>query len=159
MNLTSGEVLNNYVYKTKAHWISYYLYAIISLVSMPFVFLLIYSVFSQTIPEFFHSAKNAVFIFFSYVFFSSILNLVRVLRVKIYINKKHLTLQTGILSMNLNDISLKKIEAVQLYQSFWGRIFKYGTLSITTGGATQSYKIENPEEFRKHLLSISENLN
>ena len=50
------------------------------------------------------------------------------------------------------DTPLEKLEGLTLYQSFLGKILKFGTLTITTGEFTTYYKIADPIEFRKNLL-------
>ncbi|MGV8092114.1 MAG: PH domain-containing protein [Mangrovibacterium sp.] len=42
---------------------------------------------------------------------------------------------TGIISRR----ALAKCEGFQIKQSFWGRMFNFGTITVTTGRATNSY--------------------
>jgi uncharacterized membrane protein YdbT with pleckstrin-like domain len=46
---------------------------------------------------------------------------------------------TGIISRRALDLVLAKCKGSQIKQSFWGRMFNFGTITVTTGGATNSY--------------------
>lgn len=58
---------------------------------------------------------------------------------------------------------LRKCEGIQVEQSILGRILNYGTLLVTTGEATNSYKsIKKPIEFstriNEQIDKLKENL-
>ncbi|MGP6606179.1 PH domain-containing protein [Ornithobacterium rhinotracheale] len=165
LNLTSGEVLNDYVYKTKAHWISFVVPSIVIFFTFPF-FIISALFLRKYINEGFNEIVNIIpiafygiisFFLFKYLF-KGIYKLIFALKMRIYLSKQYLTLQTGVLSKNLCDIALRKFEGLDLQQSFLGRILNFGTLSVTSSGITQSYLIRDPEGFRNHLLLISSNI-
>ncbi|WP_203965455.1 PH domain-containing protein [Capnocytophaga stomatis] len=63
-----------------------------------------------------------------------------------------MSLSRGILGKRVDDIALSKMEGIGVYQNILGKYLNYGTLIVTTGEVTQSYFIQKPMEFRKHLL-------
>lgn len=79
--------------------------------------------------------------------------IISTITLKISLKKKYLTLQSGIFTKNISDISLEKLEGFNLHQSLLGRLLNYGTLTISTGGVIQKYQIRKPQEFRKQLLA------
>ncbi|MBB4805888.1 hypothetical protein HNP38_001160 [Chryseobacterium defluvii] len=59
----------------------------------------------------------------------------------------------GILRKTFSDLSLNKLEGMQLHQSFLGKALNLGTLVVTTGDVTSTYFIENPMELRNALIN------
>ena len=49
-------------------------------------------------------------------------------------NKKLVGFKTGVVSRKAVDLILAKCEDLHLTQSVWGRIFGFGTITVTTGG-------------------------
>ena len=58
-----------------------------------------------------------------------------------------------LISIRSVEVLLPKVEAIQIEQDLWGRIFGYGTIIITgTGGTKEVFAmIENPYEFRSQV--------
>ena len=53
---------------------------------------------------------------------------------------------------SFNNDMLNKAEAIAFGESFWGRIFNFGTVIVTTGGATNTYPyIADPLSFRRAI--------
>ncbi|SDE00600.1 PH domain-containing protein [Riemerella columbipharyngis] len=67
-------------------------------------------------------------------------------------NTKTLTIKQGIISTYINDITLNRLESIEVYQSLLGKIFGYGYLKITNLGVSTIYKISDPLKFRKEIL-------
>lgn len=68
------------------------------------------------------------------------------------VTNKRVILKTGIISRKALDLVLTKCEGLQIKQSVWGRIFGFGTISVTTGGATNSYPfVADPIRFKKEI--------
>ena len=64
------------------------------------------------------------------------------------VTTNRLIFKRGIINRNSHELLLKKCEGVQVDQSIFGRIFGYGTVIVTTGEVTNSYKyISNPLRF------------
>lgn len=67
----------------------------------------------------------------------------------------------GIINKNVIDSSLEKVNDVRLSQSFFGRIFNYGSVEILTAselGANLFQKIEDPVHFKTAMLNAKEKL-
>lgn len=68
------------------------------------------------------------------------------------VTNKRVVLKTGIIGRSAVDLVLAKCEGLQINQGIWGRIFGFGTISVTTGGAISSYPyIANPLNFKKEI--------
>ncbi len=68
------------------------------------------------------------------------------------VTNKRVVLKTGVISRRTVDLVLAKCEGLHVKQSVWGRIFGFGTITVTTGGATSSYPfIANPLVFRREI--------
>lgn len=60
--------------------------------------------------------------------------------------------KNGIIARRVHSLILFKVEGLQVTQSFMGRILNYGTIVVTTGGATNIYPfVANPMLFRKKV--------
>ena len=58
----------------------------------------------------------------------------------------------GIIRRKANELMLRKCEGIQVEQSVMGRIFDYGTLIVSTGEQTNSYKlIKDPITFSTRI--------
>lgn len=68
---------------------------------------------------------------------------------KLTITTKKLTGHTGLINTNQLDSPLNKINGVQVEQGLFGKIFNYGTISVTTASTVFKFKyIDKPAEFR-----------
>ncbi|MBP5688285.1 MAG: PH domain-containing protein [Muribaculaceae bacterium] len=64
------------------------------------------------------------------------------------VTNNRLIFKRGIINRSSHELLLKKCEGVQVDQSIPGRIFDYGTVMVTTGEVTNSYKyISHPLRF------------
>ncbi len=65
------------------------------------------------------------------------------------VTNKRVILKTGVVSRRAVDLVLAKCEGLHIKQSILGRIFNFGTITVTTGGASSSYPyIADPLAFR-----------
>ncbi len=65
---------------------------------------------------------------------------------------KRVILKTGVISRKAVDLVLAKCEGLHIKQSILGRIFNFGTITVTTGGASSSYPyIADPLAFRREI--------
>ena len=90
------------------------------------------------------------------ILFFGIVSLVQRLLVKIgsayAVTNKRVVLKTGVISRRAVDLVLAKCEGLHIKQSVLGRIFGFGTITVTTGGVTSSYPfIANPLAFRREI--------
>lgn len=68
------------------------------------------------------------------------------------VTNKRVVLKTGVVSRRAIDLVLAKCEGLHIKQSVLGRIFNFGTITVTTGGASSSYPyIADPLAFRKEI--------
>lgn len=67
----------------------------------------------------------------------------------------------GIINKNVIDSSLEKVNDVKMSQSFFGRIFNYGSVEILTAselGVNLFQRIEDPVHFKTAMLNAKEKL-
>lgn len=88
--------------------------------------------------------------------FLGLVSLVQRILVKIgsvyAVTNKRVVLKTGIISRKAVDLVLAKCEGLHINQSVLGRIFGFGTITVTTGGVTSSYPfIADPLAFRREI--------
>ena len=75
------------------------------------------------------------------------------------VTNNRLIFKRGIINRSSHELLLKKCEGVQVDQSIFGRIFGYGTVNVTTGEVTNSYKyISNPLRFTTKIHEQIRNL-
>lgn len=142
---TTSEPVN---YEAKIHWISYLvpvLYIIFGSVGVLYILLLGYTSILGFI--------GIIALFLAFLFVKGVIKLLRNRSTKIYVTDHHVSFSTGILGKTLSDLSLNKLEGMQLHQSLLGKTLNFGTLVVTTGEVTNSYFIENPMELRNILLN------
>jgi hypothetical protein len=87
--------------------------------------------------------------------------------VMVWANHKHVVTNQrvihvlGVLSKEITDSSLEKVNDVRLEQSFWGRVLGYGTVEILTAselGASKFTTIANPIQFKTAMLNAKHRL-
>lgn len=88
--------------------------------------------------------------------FFGLVSLIQRIMVKIgsvyAVTNKRVILKTGVVSRRAVDLVLAKCEGLQIKQSVMGRIFGFGTITVTTGGAGSSYPfIADPLRFKKEI--------
>ena len=68
------------------------------------------------------------------------------------VTNRRVILKTGIIHRRVAELVLNKCEGLQVTQSVTGRIFGYGTLVVTTGGATNCYYfVGKPFDFKRAI--------
>lgn len=142
---TTSEPVN---YEAKIHWISYVvpvLYIIFGSLGVLYILLLGY--------KFILGFIGIIALSLAFLFVKGVIKLLRNRSTKVYVTDHHVSFSTGILGKTLSDLSLNKLEGMQLHQSLLEKTLNFGTLVVTTGDVTNSYFIENPMELRKVLLN------
>ncbi|RGN43968.1 PH domain-containing protein [Bacteroides sp. OM05-12] len=91
-----------------------------------------------------------------FLLFMGVVSLVQRIMVKagsVYaVTNKRVILKTGVISRRALDLVLAKCEGLQIKQSVLGRILNYGTITVTTGGATSSYPyLSDPVGFKREI--------
>ena len=65
---------------------------------------------------------------------------------------RRVIIKTGVISRRTVELVLAKCEGVQVVQNVLGRIFGYGSIVVTTGGATNCYYyVANPFLFKRAI--------
>jgi uncharacterized membrane protein YdbT with pleckstrin-like domain len=73
------------------------------------------------------------------------------------VTDKRVLVKTGILNRHTLETLLTKVENISVDQSLWGRMFNYGTITVTgTGGTKEQFAgIAAPLEFRKQIQAAT----
>jgi uncharacterized membrane protein YdbT with pleckstrin-like domain len=134
-NLTQGE---NVVYTANIHWFLF--------VRPALLLLLGYLFYSALGTGFIHWIGIILLVF-------GVLSLVERLSIKIgslyAVTNKRIILKSGIIKRDALELMLHKCEGIRINQGIWGRIARFGTIIVTTGGATNSYRfVADPMKFR-----------
>ncbi len=155
----TGTKERNIIYKTKMHWIAYVKPTVSIIVSIFLILLYIIIFWGIQIPSFdFWGIINFIIPLILVLWIArSVISIIYYKLAKIYITNRGVTLETGILSKQIDDIELKKYEGMSIHQSFLGRVLNYGMLTISTGEISQSYQIEKPLIFRENILDLINN--
>lgn len=68
------------------------------------------------------------------------------------LTSKRVIVKKGIIEREVSELMLRKCEGIRVEQSIMGRILNYGTLLVTTGEATNYYKmIKDPVTFSTRI--------
>ena len=80
---------------------------------------------------------------------------VRYITSEFAVTNKRVIIKVGLIYRDTLELVLAKVETIGVDQTIPGRIFNYGTITITgTGGTKEPFKdIARPLEFRKHVQS------
>lgn len=93
--------------------------------------------------------RDAILMIFFIGFFLIILDFINyTLGQKLDFTNKQVRGRIGILNTKKLNSPLNKINNVGINQSFWGKIFNFGTVNINTSSVNYEFKyISNPNEF------------
>lgn len=80
---------------------------------------------------------------------------IRAASTEIVVTNRRLVVKTGFISRKTQEVSLEKVEEIKLQQTFWGRLFNFGSLDIrgTGVGNIQLPNIDEPLALRKAINS------
>lgn len=79
-------------------------------------------------------------------------DLIKFFTTKLIITNKRINGKTGLINTNELDSPLNKINGVQVREGLFGKIFNYGTVSITTASTVFNFDyIDKPNEFKTIL--------
>ncbi|MFV0591922.1 MAG: PH domain-containing protein [Draconibacterium sp.] len=137
-NLSSGE---NIVYQANIHW-----FIFVRPVLLVFFGYLFYSALET---GFIHWIGIILLVLGAFSLFKRLF--IRIGSLYVVTNKR-LILKSGIIKRDALELLLNKCEGIRISQGIWGRIAGFGTLIVTTGGATNSYRyVADPIKFRKEI--------
>lgn len=79
-------------------------------------------------------------------------DIIKFFTTKLIITNKRISGKTGLINTNELDSPLNKINGIQIKQGLFGKIFNYGTISITTASTVFNFDyISGPCEFKTIL--------
>lgn len=105
------------------------------------------------------------FCFSGFIFISSltvtVMELIRLLTTEFAVTNKRVIAKSGFIRRNSLDLRLTKIESVEVNQNILGRLFSFGTITLTgTGGTHQSFRgIVDPINTKRKINQIIEHYN
>ena len=69
---------------------------------------------------------------------------------------KRIIVKKGVFSRSTDEIKISSIETIGMEQSFWGRVFNYGTIDITGRGNAKIFfiNISDPLSVKKVIENI-----
>ena len=73
------------------------------------------------------------------------------------VTSKRVIIKVGLVQRRTLELLIRQVEAISVDQSLTGRIFNFGTITLTgTGGVKETFhNIANPLEFRRSIQSLS----
>jgi len=73
------------------------------------------------------------------------------------VTSKRVIIKVGLIQRRTLELLIRQVEAISVDQSLMGRIFNFGTITLTgTGGVRETFQnISNPLEFRRSIQSLS----
>ena len=73
------------------------------------------------------------------------------------VTSKRVIIKVGLIQRRTLELLIRQVEAISVEQSLAGRIFNFGTITLTgTGGVRETFNnIANPLEFRRSIQSLS----
>ncbi|GAB4532244.1 MAG: hypothetical protein Tsb0010_13350 [Parvularculaceae bacterium] len=80
--------------------------------------------------------------------------MVRKWTTEIAVTNQRFVYKRGLISRSTEEVSLNKIEEVSLRQSFWGRVFGYGRLTIRGSGVgvIELPELDEPVKLRRSIM-------
>ena len=140
---TKSNTINlSLVFEARQHWIVYVLPSVYVLVGLVGVIPAIFGFGLLRLISF-------VLIFLLMI---GIKQLIAIFRTKIYLTNEYLTISAGIYTTRIIDISLQKLEAIEVSQNLLGKILNFGTLYVSTGEIIQHYRIKDPLLLRSKII-------
>lgn len=138
-NLQPNETV---VYKADIHWFIFV---------YPAILILLGWMFYRTTTNLTHYAGLVLLILGAF-------NLVKRILLKIgteyLVTNKRVVLKSGIFSRDALELVLVKCEGLRITQSVMGRLFGFGSILVTTAGATNTFRyVSNPMKFRNKVNS------
>jgi uncharacterized membrane protein YdbT with pleckstrin-like domain len=141
-NLMPGETL---VYRTRMHWV-------LLLAPTVFTVLALFALIAVAVKV----GGNWTYLPLALVVisvFAALARYVIYLSSEFGVTTHRVIVKVGLVTIRSIEILLPKIEAIQIEQNIWGRIFNYGTILITgTGGTREVFAmIESPYDLRSQV--------
>ena len=72
---------------------------------------------------------------------------------RLALTSKRIYGKTGIINTKSMDSPISKINSVSVEQGFWGKVFRYSTISVSTSSGTFKFAyIKNADEFKEKTM-------
>ena len=73
------------------------------------------------------------------------------------ITTRRVIIKVGLIRRRTLELLLRQVEAISVEQSIWGRLFDYGSITLSgTGGVREVFhNISKPLEFRRQIQSLT----
>ncbi|AYP28435.1 membrane-flanked domain [Serratia phage vB_SmaA_3M] len=85
-------------------------------------------------------------------------SVIRILTTEIAITNKRIIVKSGLISRDVVELSVAKVESLNVKQSVWARILRFGTIIVYGAGNQQgkAVGIANALEFRRRFYDAQE---
>lgn len=72
------------------------------------------------------------------------------------ITNKRIIMKAGILSVNLLENNVSKIDSIKIEKSLLGRVLGYGTIIVVTAGSSDGFNfVANPDMFKRKFNEVA----
>ena len=79
---------------------------------------------------------------------------IAVSKIELALTDQRLVGKVGIVARQAMDAKLDKVQTVKIAETFWGRIFGYATVIVTTAGADYAFQaIAHANEFKSKIMN------
>jgi uncharacterized membrane protein YdbT with pleckstrin-like domain len=159
-NFQEGEVL---LFRPEVHWVfalKPLLRIFLVFLLFPAVYYLLYAIalFNQgfSVPRL--SLRLPFFTAVVMLGICCIWNMIAFWNVEYGVTNKRLMIKRGVLSVRTGELPFDRIESIECYQSFCGRLLDYGTVSVSgIGGISLAFfMVHRPFAVRRKLTKILE---
>lgn len=79
---------------------------------------------------------------------------IQVKKIELALTNQRVVGRVGVVARQAMDAKLDKIQTVKIEETFWGRIFKFATVTVTTAGADYVfYGIAKANDFKQAIMN------
>lgn len=136
-NLTGDEQV---IYQSSIHWFIFV---------RPLVVVLLGILFFKSASSWVHYIGLALLILGGFSFIKRFIQKVGTIYA---VTNKKVLLKSGIIGRDALELMLSKCEGIRISQGIWGRVFGFGSIIVTTGGATNIYRYaSSPLNFKNSI--------
>lgn len=98
-----------------------------------------------------HAIVTFLAVVYSLIFIATVVMII--VTTEFALTNRRIIAKRGIIQQHSLEILLSKVESITISQPLVGRIFGFGTVTVTGSGGTQEYfkSIDNPMELRKRV--------
>jgi uncharacterized membrane protein YdbT with pleckstrin-like domain len=139
------------IYQTRLHWLVYAKALMFVVIAAAFA----YAGYYAGGDDFLNAGLAAAAFFLFIAVISAIHAAIRRASTELAVTDHRVIFKRGIVSRYTIEMARSKIESIDVHQSFWGRIFNYGTILVRgTGGSLEPFRnIENPLQLRSSITA------